>query len=73
MIPTKEQYELARSNLDYAIHSKECSRRHIEKLLDSLCEEREAEKRYDNLANECRKTILSYSVFSECRKEDSDE
>ena len=60
---TKEQYEKAKSDLDFFTDAMRCSMREIDKLLDNLCDERECLNNYKKLAEECRMTIISYETW----------
>ena len=63
--PTKEEYEKAKQDREFAATSLHLCRKRRDELIDALAQERESEKFYMNLYEKHRDIIRRYEIYEE--------
>ncbi len=63
--PTKEEYEKAKQDREFAATSLHMCRKRRDELIDALAQERESEKFYMELYEKHRDIIRKYEIYEE--------
>lgn len=68
--PSKEEYEKAKKDKEFAATSLHMCRKRRDELIDALAQERESEKFYMELYNNYRDIIRRYEIYEEIEASD---
>jgi hypothetical protein len=66
--PSKEDYEKAKKDKEFAAASLQLCRKRRDELIDALAHERDSEKFYMELYEKHRDTIRKYEIYEELEK-----